>query len=168
MDDLNADEDMLDPDERRPQSLLDSRVQMDGELSDSDDEGEGGRRNHASHRDRERDDSPSSTSLSGIGRRPSGGMGIMGAAPSMVTSTNGAGPSGHSHALPARRPSLSPVSETETSMVAADIMAVEPDGGSEAVQPADNLPRDADVIALSTSEAGEPDVPSAPMEVSNN
>jgi histone deacetylase 1/2 len=48
MDDLNADEDMISQDERRPRRLLDSRRQADGELSDSDDEGEGGRRNHAS------------------------------------------------------------------------------------------------------------------------
>ena len=48
MDDLNADEDMISPDERRPWRILDSRRQADGELSDSDDEGEGGRRNHAS------------------------------------------------------------------------------------------------------------------------
>jgi len=46
LNDLNKDEDMLNPDIRRPQSILDRRVQADGELSDSDDEGEGGRRNH--------------------------------------------------------------------------------------------------------------------------
>ena len=50
MDDLNQDEDTIDPDDRRNQRLLDTRVQADGELSDSDDEGEGGRRNQHSHK----------------------------------------------------------------------------------------------------------------------
>jgi len=50
MDDLNHDEDTIDPDDRRNQRLLDTRVQADGELSDSDDEGEGGRRNQHSHK----------------------------------------------------------------------------------------------------------------------
>jgi histone deacetylase 1/2 len=85
MDDMNQDEDMVDPDERRPQRILDRRVQADGELSDSDDEGEGGRRDHASHRG-----SPSSN---GSGGHKFGlGMGIM-TAPAI--STHGAGPSGH-------------------------------------------------------------------------
>lgn len=51
IDDPNQDEDLIPPNERRPMRLLDSRIQNDGELSDSDDEGEGGRRNHASHRE---------------------------------------------------------------------------------------------------------------------
>ncbi|CAL1696435.1 unnamed protein product [Somion occarium] len=51
MEDANEDEDLIPPDERRHPRLLDTRRQADGELSDSDDEGEGGRRNHASHRD---------------------------------------------------------------------------------------------------------------------
>ena len=51
MDDLNQDEDTIDPDDRRNQRLLDSRVQADGGLSDSDDEGEGGRKNQHSHKD---------------------------------------------------------------------------------------------------------------------
>ena len=42
---------MIPANERRPQRLLDSRRQADGELSDSDDEGEDDRRNHASHKD---------------------------------------------------------------------------------------------------------------------
>ena len=53
MDDPDEAEDTISKDERRPQRLLDSRRQADGELSDSDDEGEGGRRNHASHADRD-------------------------------------------------------------------------------------------------------------------
>jgi histone deacetylase 1/2 len=87
MDDMNQDEDMLDPDERRPQRILDRRVQADGELSDSDDEGEGGRRDHASHRG-----SPSSNGSNSGGRKFGIGIGIM-TAPAV--STHGAGPSGH-------------------------------------------------------------------------
>jgi len=45
-DDDNMEEDMIDPDERRPRSERDRRIQPEGELSDSEDEGEGGRRNH--------------------------------------------------------------------------------------------------------------------------
>lgn len=51
MDDPNEDEDLIPPDVRRPRRLLDSRRQADGELSDSDDEGEDDRRNHQSHRE---------------------------------------------------------------------------------------------------------------------
>jgi histone deacetylase 1/2 len=87
MDDMNQDEDMLDLDERRSQRLLDRRVQADGELSDSDDEGEGGRRDHASHRG-----SPSSNGSNSGGHRFGMGVGIL-TAPAV--STHGAGPSGH-------------------------------------------------------------------------
>ena len=44
------DEDMIDPDERRPQATLDARVQDPREFEDSDDEGEGGERNHESNK----------------------------------------------------------------------------------------------------------------------
>ena len=87
MDDMNQDEDMLDPDERRSQRILDRRVQGDGELSDSDDEGEGGRRDHTSHRG-----SPSSNGSRSGGHKFGIGVGIM-TAPAV--STHGAGPSGH-------------------------------------------------------------------------
>jgi histone deacetylase 1/2 len=92
MDDMNEDEDMLDPDERRPQRLLDRRVQADGELSDSDDEGEGGRRDHASHRG-----SPSSNGSNTGGHKFGMGVGIL-TAPAL--STHGAGPSGHTTVPP--------------------------------------------------------------------
>jgi len=59
--------------------ILDSRRQADGELSDSDDEGDGGRRDHASY---QRDDHKF-----GIG----GGILNAGA-------THGIGPSGNTHA----------------------------------------------------------------------
>jgi histone deacetylase 1/2 len=51
MDDPNEDEDLIPRDTRRISSMLDALVQPDGELSDSDDEGEGGRRDVASHRE---------------------------------------------------------------------------------------------------------------------
>ncbi|CCM01648.1 uncharacterized protein FIBRA_03709 [Fibroporia radiculosa] len=81
MDDPGRDDDLIPPDERRPQSILDSRRQADGELSDSDDEGEGGRRDHASHR--ELDGTGSAT-----GRRFGAAVGIMSSG-----STHGVGPS---------------------------------------------------------------------------
>lgn len=78
LEDPHADEDLIPLDERRPQRLLDSRRQADGELSDSDDEGEGGRRNHASHADR--DSAPT-------GRRFGAAVGIM-----STGTTHGVGP----------------------------------------------------------------------------
>lgn len=86
MDDPAADEDLIPPNVRRHQRLLDSRVQADGELSDSDDEGEGGRRNHASRRD------PDSVTHSTTGRKAA--VGIMstgtthGVGTSMATAIN--------------------------------------------------------------------------------
>jgi histone deacetylase 1/2 len=75
MDDPNEDEDLIPPDVRRPQRLLDSRRQADGELSDSDDEGEDGRRDHQSHRESE------------VSRRFGTATGIM-----QTGSTHGIGP----------------------------------------------------------------------------
>ena len=76
---------MDDPNDRRPMRLLDSRLQDDGELSDSDDEGEGGRRDHMSHKDL-------------IDKNAEGnhkfGMGV-GILASSIGATHGAGPSGH-------------------------------------------------------------------------
>ncbi|KAJ2928889.1 hypothetical protein H1R20_g8180, partial [Candolleomyces eurysporus] len=84
LEDPNQDEDMDDPNERRPMRLLDSRRQADGELSDSDDEGEGGRRDHADHKDFE---------SNGEGSHKFGmGVGILA---SSAGATHGAGPSGH-------------------------------------------------------------------------
>ncbi|KII93636.1 hypothetical protein PLICRDRAFT_694782 [Plicaturopsis crispa FD-325 SS-3] len=96
MDDPNEDEDLIPPDVRRPQRLLDSRRQADGDLSDSDDEGEGGRRNHARHRDEREHDSASRSSRAdsiGDGRKFGIGVGILKTGNS--TSTHGAGPSVH-------------------------------------------------------------------------
>lgn len=88
MDDLNRDDDLIPKDIRRPQRMLDVRRQADGELSDSDDEGEGGRRNHASHRMRR---SRSRERSNSVGRKfgmPS--VGILAAGPTAAH----AGPSG--------------------------------------------------------------------------
>ncbi|KAK0198581.1 histone deacetylase complex catalytic component RPD3 [Armillaria mellea] len=88
MDDLNRDDDLIPKDIRRPQRMLDVRRQADGELSDSDDEGEGGRRNHASHRLRR---SRSRERSNSVGRKfgmPS--VGILAAGPTAAH----AGPSG--------------------------------------------------------------------------
>ena len=91
---MDQDEDLIPPDSRRHRRLLDSRVQADGELSDSDDEGEGGRRDYASHKDRGRESrSRSSETDSGEMRRFGIGGGILGAG--AASSTHGAGPSGH-------------------------------------------------------------------------
>lgn len=94
LDDPNQDEDFISSDERRPQRLLDSRRQADGELSDSDDEGEGGRRDHTRHRDRDSTSHSSGNESSGS-RKFGMGVGIM---TSGSTATHGAGPSGHTTA----------------------------------------------------------------------
>ncbi|KAG5734842.1 Histone deacetylase RPD3 [Termitomyces sp. T112] len=90
MDDPNHDEDFEDMNERRPQRLLDSRRQADGELSDSDDEGEGGRRNHMRHRSRD--------SVEGDGTNRKFGMGVGIMTSSTSTLGHGVGPSGHTTA----------------------------------------------------------------------
>lgn len=88
LEDPNRHEDSESSDIRRPQRLLDSRRQADGELSDSDDEGEGGRRNHKENRDLDTVD---------ITERKFGmGLGIM--ASSASTNIHSAGPSGHTTA----------------------------------------------------------------------
>ena len=83
LDDPNRNEDFESRDIRRPQRLLDSRRQADGELSDSDDEGEGGRRNHMRYRD---SDSVEDHKF---------GMGVGILVPSTSSNMQAAGPSGH-------------------------------------------------------------------------
>ncbi|KDR84801.1 hypothetical protein GALMADRAFT_233170 [Galerina marginata CBS 339.88] len=90
LEDPNEDEDFMDPDDRRPMRLLDSRRQADGELSDSDDEGEGGRRNHARYRNRESNESNGTSHKFGLG----GGILNSGS-----MNSHGAGPSGHTTAV---------------------------------------------------------------------
>jgi histone deacetylase 1/2 len=89
MDDPNEDEDLISLDERRPRRLLDHLRQKDDEFSDSDDEGEGGRRNHARYRDKDSVDSNGSHKF-GIGG------GILTSGPA---NTHGAGPSAHTTAV---------------------------------------------------------------------
>ncbi|KAK7064506.1 histone deacetylase complex, catalytic component RPD3 [Favolaschia claudopus] len=90
LDDASEEADLIPPDTRRHRRLLDSRRQADGELSDSDDEGEGGRTNHALHRD------PDSTSRSSGNEAAAGRkFGIMASASTAFP----AGPSGHSTAV---------------------------------------------------------------------
>ena len=89
MDDPNEDEDLVPPDERRPRRLLDHLRQRDDEFSDSDDEGEGGRRNHGRYRDLD------SVDTNGIHKFGIGG-GILTSGPA---STHGAGPSVHTTAV---------------------------------------------------------------------
>lgn len=89
MDDLNQDEDEDEPNERRPQRLLDSRIQAHGELSDSEDEGDG-RRDHTSHRGRGHSSDSDGKLKFGMG------IGILA---SSSGSTHGAGPSGHTTAV---------------------------------------------------------------------
>lgn len=90
LEDPNEDEDLMDPNDRRPMRLLDARRQADGELSDSDDEGEGGRRNHARYRDRDSHEPNGTTHKFGLGG------GILSSGP---MNTHGAGPSGHTNAI---------------------------------------------------------------------
>lgn len=89
MDDPNRDEDEDDPDDRRPRRLLDSRIQPDGELSDSEDEGDG-RRDHASHRGRGHSSDSDNKLKFGMG------VGILA---SSSANTHGVGPSGHTTAV---------------------------------------------------------------------
>ncbi|KAH9937447.1 histone deacetylase [Fomitopsis serialis] len=102
LDDLDEDEDMISRDERRPQRLLDARRQADGELSDSDDEGEGGRRDHASHAERD-------NVATGTGRRAA--VGIM-----TTGTTHGLGPSAAASVASAPPPSMTVGSSGQSDM----------------------------------------------------
>lgn len=88
MDDPNQDEDTISPEKRRPMRLLDALVQPEGELSDSEDEGEGGRRDHKRHRDPE-------SVTEGLGRRFGVGVGIMGGGSTAAAGAGSGGPSVH-------------------------------------------------------------------------
>jgi hypothetical protein len=102
MDDPNADEDLIPTDTRRVTRLLDSMVQAEGELSDSDDEGLGGRRNTASARDTEEPattDSAAAMSEEETGQPVSESVVVIATAKAptgilAASDTQGAGPSG--------------------------------------------------------------------------
>lgn len=100
IEDPNKDEDLIPPNERRPMRLLDARRQKDGELSDSDDEGEGGRRNHGSHRDRDSASGSRSDENDGATNPRKFGMGVGIMSSMQAGMTHGAGPSGHTTVPP--------------------------------------------------------------------
>ncbi|KAF9229565.1 histone deacetylase complex catalytic component RPD3 [Gyrodon lividus] len=114
IDDMNQDEDLIPLDTRRHRRLLDSRVQADGELSDSDDEGEGGRRDHANYKDRGSENS--SETEGGAMRRFGIGGGILSSG--AASSTHGAGPSGHTTLVPQtlKAPLVMDVDDTPSAM----------------------------------------------------
>ena len=126
LDDPNQNEDFEDPNDRRPMRLLDSRRQADGELSDSEDEGEGGRRNHARYRDRETDDTNG-------GHKFGMGGGILNAG-SMAS--HGADPSGHTTAVRILSSSAAAESAMEVDTSSAESNA----GGSVAEAAAPETP----------------------------
>jgi len=131
--DDNEDDELIPPDARRPRRLLDSRRQADGELSDSDDEGEGGRRNHAQHRDRDRTDSPGSRKF-----------GILG---SGSTTSLGAGPSGHTTAARVLSTSATRPSEMDVDKPAPPENGIEKVNGVHAKSP-DEMVVDTPVVAV--------------------
>lgn len=165
LEDPNRDEEIANrPEKRRPMRLLDSLVQRDDEYSDSEDEGEGGRRNHARHRDSESATTP---------KRFGVGVGIMGAAPpgagsaaaAAAANTGGAppaaiaggsgGPSAHSPVLEAL------VRRKEENENKPDAKAVEGTGAD-----ADGEAMEVDSTAAGKSEDTQPaGVRESPMDV---
>jgi len=73
-------------------------IQADGELSDSDDEGVGARRDHAHHRDRDSEPKSHSSEVERAERRRFGiDVGVLSSG--AAGSTPGAGPSGHTNVV---------------------------------------------------------------------
>ncbi|TFL06465.1 histone deacetylase complex, catalytic component RPD3 [Pterulicium gracile] len=130
LDDPNHDEDasLIEPDTRRPRRLLDYMVQGDHELSDSEDEGEGGRRNHHSHSGQDSTDGTEGN----IGERKLIGSGIMS---SGTASTHGAGPSGHTTAIRVLQSSAVPTEGSERDDDTMDVDGDAPPAGSAVIVP---------------------------------
>lgn len=149
MNDLNRDEDEEDPNDRRPQRLLDSRIQHDGELSDSEDEGDG-RRDHASHRGRGHSSDSDNKLKFGMS------IGILA---SSSASMHGAGPSGHTTAvrmlsssnIPADEEASTEVPDGDLDMDLDTPSSVQENGakvytanGRSATPPSSSSPKDSD------------------------
>lgn len=144
MDDLNEDEDLILTDERRPRRLLDHLRQNDDEFSDSDDEGEGGRRDHARYRDKD------SVESNGNHRFGIGG-GILTSGPA---NTHGAGPSAHTTAV-----------QILSSAHVQDMdIDSPPSTGNEGVGSGNEASSSGSGIAQ-TNEAAEVSKPASPVEV---
>lgn len=143
MDDLNEDDDLIPPDERRHTRLLDPRRQADGELSDSDDEGEDDRRNVQSHRD------PDSVGITTAKRLP---VGIM-----STGTTHGIGPTVSQSVVAAH------VTSSSTAQSDMDVDDDEPPLAETVRARAKARPSEADAMAVdqpaeevsSTSQAGD-------------
>ena len=131
MDDLNQDEDTVDLDDRRNQRMLDSRVQADGELSDSDDEGVGGRKNQHSHKDDDLVPARKFITTTGIMN------------PGASAASHGAGPSAH------------PPTSIPTALVTTDEMDV--DGGpADELKLTDTTEKDHQPQPPAESSVGKP------------
>ncbi|KAI0823012.1 histone deacetylase [Trametes gibbosa] len=140
----DPDEDMDDPNDRRPTRQLDARRQADGELSDSDDEGEGGRRNHASHKDA---DSPTT------GRRFGAPVGIM-----STGTTHGVGPSG-GPAVASAPSGPAAASATASTVAATDPSDMDVDDGASLSQAAKKASTPPATNGSGTAPQGEGDRP---------
>lgn len=147
-------EDFENPNERRPMRLLDSRRQADGELSDSDDEGEGGRRDHGHYRDQ--DDEPNGTHKFGLGG------GILN---TTSMATHGAGPSGHTTAVRILKSNNPDTMDIDSPEMSTDSGPVSPSAApSETVDPtnARSTPEAMDTDAAKKSSAEDPPKSDAP------
>lgn len=146
MDDLNQEEDTVDPNTRRPLWDRDAAVQKDGELSDSEDEGEGERRDHASHREPD-------TVAPVVGRRVA--TGIMAAAPS---GPHGGGPSAHTTIPPIMAPQNDDESNSEPMDLDEDPVPTSASGATtkEESTGSAKTPTRTAAPSTETSEGGKP------------
>ena len=154
IEDPNEDEDLIDPNERRPMRLLDSRRQADGELSDSDDEGEGDRRDHSNYRDAD------SSESNGAGHKFGMGGGILNAG----TLATHAGPSAHTTAarissINAGEASMdvdSPSTESNAGVLGTDLPATNAPESAAPVEKVEDKPEKTDDDKMAVDSAPEP------------